>query len=310
MRAVGAVHIGVPHAIELLLAREPAPAFGHIALVAYLVEDDGFLVDVEHRNCASGSFDRSLVLDGAVGVAFVPILVIFGRVAVDGDEVMIGIVGKDGIGPCIPVADGLLAQEVVFVGEAPPDVAISTEACRNISAQQFACFAWHLIEAPAAAIVGMEHDEILLDAEAEQPLGTLFHVVEIAGVEAGPVPAGCVAVRWIVAIDGDERELVGLGIGAVEILDGEQGADLVEAARFERQQCLLLHGESRVGSTESRVVGGMHPVVARCADGDVARAIGVAEVQARRIDSDGTMVAFCRRCAGERTRLAVERSQG
>ena len=147
---------------------------------------------------------------------------------------MIGIVGKDGIGPSIPVADGLLAQEVVFVGEAPPDVAVSTEASSHITAQQFARFARHLIEAPAAAIVGMEHDEILLDAEAEQPFGTLFHVVEIARIEARPVPTGCVAIGWVVAIDGYERELVGLGIGAVEILDGEQGADLVEAALFER----------------------------------------------------------------------------
>ena len=54
----------------------------------------------------------------------------------------------------------------------------------------------------------------------------------------------------------------------------------------------------------------MHPVVACRADGDVARAIGIAEMQARRIDSDGTMVAFCRGRAGERTRLAVERGQG
>ena len=76
----------------------------------------------------------------------------------------------------------------------------------------------------------MEQDEILLDAETEQPLGALFHVVEIARVEARPVPA-----VFIVANDGDERKRVGLGIGAVEVLDGEQGANLVEAAFHERQ---------------------------------------------------------------------------
>ena len=82
----------------------------------------------------------------------------------DRDEVMIGIVGKDGIGPGIPVADGLLAQEVVFVGEAPPDVAIGAKASCHVAAQQFARFARHAVEAPAPTVVGMEQDEVLLDA--------------------------------------------------------------------------------------------------------------------------------------------------
>ena len=156
----------------------------------------------------------------------------------------------------------------------------------------------------------MEQDEVLLDAETKQPLGALFHVVEIARIEARPVPAGCVAVSWIVAIDGYERELVGLGIGAVEVLDGEQRANLVEPAFLERQQCLLLHGEARVGRAESRVVGGVHPVVACRSDGDVARTIGIAEVQARRINLDRTMVIFCRGRTSQRTYLAIERSDG
>ena len=135
-------------------------------------------------------------------------------------------------------------------------------------------------------------------------------MVEVARVEACPVPAGCVAIGWIVAFDGDKRKRIRLGIGAVEVLDGEQGTDLVEATLFERKQCLLLHGEARIGCTEGGIVGGVHPVVTRRSDGDVARAVGIAEVQARRINLDGAMVAFRLWRAGERARLAVERSYG
>ena len=121
--AIAALRRGLPKTAGHGVAGKIAPLGADIALVFALVEDDGFL-PVGTPLCAEL---HARVLHAGVGAppAAVFVLVI---AVVDRTQVIECIVFAEDLRVAVPIGVGLGAEQVVLVGERPPDVAISAES--------------------------------------------------------------------------------------------------------------------------------------------------------------------------------------
>src|ERR1044072_7288923 len=88
----------------------------------------------------------------------------------------------------VPVFIGNAFHKTVFIGKAPPDVAVSGIACHHVTGKTFIYFLPHHIKTPFAFIVWAEKDHIGFNTEALQLLYTFIDVLKIRGVETREVP--------------------------------------------------------------------------------------------------------------------------
>src|SRR5205807_488827 len=138
-----------------------------------------------------------------------------------------------------------------------PDVAEGCEARDSVAQVAVVSVGGHGGEAPA--VVGVEEDEVGLDAERLEVADTLLEVLEEGGVEAGEVVfAGGVALEGI--IDGL--------VDVISVAFGEDAhAHLIEWRGAQGGEGLLFEA-----------VALMCPGIAGGADGDVGGAVLVGEV--------------------------------
>ena len=108
------------------------------------------------------------VLHAGVGAPAATVFVLVAAV-VNRAEVIEGVVIGENASVAIPIGVGFRLQQVVFVGQRPPHVAISAEARNDVAQIAVVDLGGHRLIAPL--VVGMEEDEIGLDADAAQTRG-------------------------------------------------------------------------------------------------------------------------------------------
>ena len=153
---------------------------------------------------------------------------------------------------------GLAEQQIVLVGQGPPDVPVRSQPGHDVLQVAVILARAHRGEAPA--VVGVEQDQVRLDAELLQLPDPVFQVpVEL---RVGPV----------IVEAGSERSFEGVELRFVLVeqvgLRKNAHAHLVERPGGERVQGLLLQRVALV-----------RPRVGRSADGQVRGAVLVGEVE-------------------------------
>ena len=179
---------------------------------------------------------------------------------VDGTRVLARIAFLHDAEEAVPVGLALRAHDVELVRHRPPDVAVRREPGHAVAQVAVVRLGRHPVEAPAAAIVGMEQDEVGLDAELHELGDARLEVAPEGGLEPLEVPRSVIASL--------ERKVDGLDL-VVDVPLGEHAhAQLVEGGVAQGLERLLLECVALVG-----------PGVARGADLAIGRAVRVAEVE-------------------------------
>ncbi len=228
-----------------LLGRDVAPAHLDVALVAALVVDHRLPVAVRTQvvRHARGRCSGSSVRDPRQGV-----VVEDASAVVDGAQVIVGVRVAHELEVIVPVLHLDRGHEVVLVGQGPPHVAERSEPSHQILQDALVDAARHVVEAPRAEVVGVEEDEVGLDAELLQVEDAALELLEIDGVQAVVVPLRegrlvVVVAHRHVPLAG-EAALERVGLGLVVVVSVALGKDahphLVERRLFQRAQRLGL----------------------------------------------------------------------
>ena len=161
-------------AVDQFLRGDVAPGLDDVALVLRLVVDDRLAVGLAPFE---GALDVPVLhadmADPRLAVVVVHVLV----AVVDRLQVTVGVVLLEDVEVAVPLAERLgVEQEVVFVGERPPDVAVGGEPRREIGDIAEVLLRRHVAVAPA--VVGVEDDDVGLDAEVAQRGDLLLEMPE------------------------------------------------------------------------------------------------------------------------------------
>jgi hypothetical protein len=245
--------------VDHLLGREVAPPPLEVALVLDLVEDDRLAVGVPVQNGPAEVGDRRPVLDAGVGYAWVGLVEQLGAV-VDRPQMPVRVgVGHD-LEESLPVGVGLGLHEVELVGQRPPDVPVGGQPGDDVPQVTVVGRRRHPVEPPVPFVVGVEQDQVGLDAEIAELADPLLQVAEEGGVEPGEVP--------LVRRGAGERVSGWLGLVEGVPLREDAHPQLVERPGLQGSECLFFELVALVG-----------PGVAGGADREVRGAVGVLEVE-------------------------------
>jgi hypothetical protein len=83
-----------------------------------------------------------------------------------------------------------LFHEIPFVRERPPNIAIGREPRDDIMQVTVIRIRRHPVEAPMPLVVGMEQNDVCLDAEFLQIQDALFQVLKIFRIKPREIPVG------------------------------------------------------------------------------------------------------------------------
>ena len=251
---IGAAHDSPPEAFDQLLASQPRPAFVRISFVDHFVEDHRLLREVAVRVDPTVIEHRGAVLDAGMGDPWLAMIVIDVEL-VDRAQSVVRIGGDQHLEQMIPVGDSLSLHDVVFIGHRPPDVAIRPEARGHVAKIALVVGAPHARIA-ALLVIGVEQDDVRLDAQLAQPPDPILEPAEINGIKPGRIPVPVPAPGANERIGGDRRHV-----------REHAHADLVERPCL---QCGERLGAARVGLQRPGISGG--------ADRPIGRAVGIDEV--------------------------------
>ncbi len=280
MRGVAAGHGDGPMPRDLFMAGQLAPGLAVVPLVPVFVDHDGLAVALTGDRRAPVGFGAAVLDDRVVDPRLMG--VVPGGDVVDADRMSVGIAGAHVLAELVPVPG---PQQFVLVRHGPPDVPVGRKPGCHIAYPGLVVGLVHLGEAPV--IIGVEEDDVGLDALGPQLLDPPFDVGEELRIEAIEVEA---AVR--LADIGKLRR-----IDAIELvpLGEEAEADLGEAALAERGHRLVL----------LRCVA-VQPVVGGGAEEEVGRPVGIGEMIGFR-DVHGSVDPGSRGGHDEATGDAVQR---
>jgi len=168
---------------------------------------------------------------------------------VDGAQVPVGVLLTNEFRVMLPVLQRLL-HKVIFVGEAPPHIAIGGETRENVFPVQVIGLPVHDGEAPP--VIGVHDDQVRLDPQLHQVPYASFYMAEMRRIGPREIPA----VFRVLRLKGHEvlpgHPFVGTGRPfkgecrgvpeVVVIVFGEYAeADLVEVPLRKSFQCLPLY---------------------------------------------------------------------
>lgn len=282
MARVSATGDGCPELVGHLLASQVAPYPRRVALVAALVEHHGLAILLPQ---VPALVDVGVLYADMrdVGIA----LVEHPHGIVDAPQVRVRVFLGETLQEVRPVGVGFLLHEIELVGHAPPHVLVGGKASHQVVNVKVVGLVTHVGEAPT--VVGMEDDEIGLNAQAVQRRDLSLQVAEVIGVEAGEVPVG------------QGFSLVGIAQGLILVpvvtLREHAHPHLVEIALRQRLQGLL-----------DEAVGLVNPGIAGSAEGVVGRAVGIGHIEGV-YHADGTMVSRACGDAGETAPLVIQLAQ-
>ena len=77
---------------------------------------------------------------------------------------LVGIVRSDDLAEADEVGFVLILEGIPLVRERPPDVAMRAQAGDDVAQVAVVVLCAHVVEAPVALVIGMEEDEVGLDA--------------------------------------------------------------------------------------------------------------------------------------------------
>ena len=191
---------------------------------------------------------------------------------VDRGEVAHVVVLTDDLGQALPVLGRLPRQQVVLVGQRPPDGAMRAQPPGDVLHVPVVGRAGHLRKAPS--VVRMEQDEVRLDPQLGELADTRLQMAEELRIETSEVPAA-------VAVAGER--VAGRLVGVEEVGLGEHAhPELAERRVGQRGQRALLQGLALLG-----------PRVAGRADGHEAGAVPVSGSTPTRSSSVLTLRSTC-----------------
>ena len=168
----------------------------------------------------------------------------------------------------LPILQRLGLEQVILVGQAPPQVAIGRKACDAILPVQVVSFASHVGESPA--VIGMHHDQVGFDAAIPQGQDRAFDAAEVLRIEMGEIPVifgevhlvGEVLLGQAGSVHGGA--LIGERLRVPEVVDvvlGEHAeAHLVKVSLVELLQGL---GDDLVALVRPNVARRPHGIVGR-----------------------------------------------
>ena len=143
----------------------------------------------------------------------------------------------------VPIRLLLLRHEVVLVGQRPPHVAKRGQPADDVPQVAVVGLVRHAVEAPVAFVVGMQQNDVGLDAQVAELRDPLFEMLEERRIEPREIPL--VGRR---ALERIERRLV--LVPRVPLREHAH-AQLVERRRGQRLERLLLQRVALVTSTRS-----------------------------------------------------------
>ena len=159
----------------------------------------------------------------------------------------------------VPIQHGLVAHQVVFIGEGPPHVPESRQPGHGVPQIGKVGFPGHVRKSPA--VVGMEQNQVRLNAHFPQLTNALFQMPPVFRVKFRKIPL--IAPFGFAPGEGEMRRVVGV----VEIMLGENAhANLVEGPVFQGFQGLVFH-----------LLPLMGPAIAGGAHAGIVRAVGVGQ---------------------------------
>src|SRR5215469_12700882 len=126
--SVAAVDGGEPETPRHLFSREIAPAAFDIAFILDLVVDDGLVP----RETTLGGLLEIVALQAGVRAPRLRVVVDDARV-MNGTKVAVGVFGLNDAKEMIPVGHCLRANQIVFVGDRPPDVSERSKASDRVA---------------------------------------------------------------------------------------------------------------------------------------------------------------------------------
>ncbi len=182
---VTAAHRGLPEPAGELLAAQVAPALVDVALVAALVDDHRLAVRLPPFGRVLRGAVRIDPLDAAMGDPRAGVVVETVAV-VDRGEVAHVVAAAEDLGQVLPVLGRLPRQQVVLVGQRPPDGAMRAQPPGEVPHVPVVGRLRHLREAPP--VVGVEQDEVGLDPQLGELPDARLQVPEEPRVEPREVP--------------------------------------------------------------------------------------------------------------------------
>src|SRR5215469_16336607 len=102
-----------------------------------------------------------------------------------GAQMAVGVFGLHDTKEVIPVGHCLRANQIVLVGNRPPDISECSKASDGVAEIEVVDFVGHGLVAPR--VVGVEEDAVCLDASGLKLKEALLKELEVFGVEAGIV---------------------------------------------------------------------------------------------------------------------------
>jgi hypothetical protein len=114
-------------------------------------------------------------------------VVVEGKAVVDRTQVAVGILVDDDGGQPLPVRLGLARHQAALVGHRPPHVREGREPPHRVPDQAVVGLGAQIREAPP--VVGVEEDDVGLDAQVSQGEHPLLDATEERGFEQAGVPA-------------------------------------------------------------------------------------------------------------------------
>ena len=256
MPGISAVADADPKAMDQLARGDIAPVSLDIALVFALVVNDRLAV---LRAPLPHALDVP-ILDADVGHAFLcMVIAVLVAAVVNRAQMVVGIAQTDDVKKPIPHFHRLVAQhKVVLVGHRPPNVGIGRQAGYHVAQIGEVALVRHGGKSPA--IVGMEENQVGLDAQIAQFLNAPLKMAEKIDVVTGEIPLAVASLF---------KRIVHRLVLVEDVVFGKDAhAHLVEAGRLQRFERLLLQRVSLMG-----------PSIAGRAEGIVGRAVGIGEVK-------------------------------
>ena len=244
-----------PETADHLFAGKVAPAVLDVPLIGDLVQHNRLAVPLPPLVGVLRSAVKILPLNAAVGDPGTGV-VVKGNAVMDGPEMTVRIVPYQQIRVVFPVLLRFGFQQVIFVREAPPDVAEGRKAGNDIAPVEVVRFPGHAGKAPT--VIGMHNDQVRLNSNILKRQNAFFQMLKMSRVRTGEVEmvalrfSGKLPEVFLCQYGGIHRRPL-KGIGArlpqvvIVMLGQDAEPDFVEAC--------LLQGTERLLNAAVRLLG-------------------------------------------------------